>query len=422
MSLKNVRAHIGHRSLAVAMLCLSVAILAACGKTVPTPEPVTIVFSHSEADADFYTPLAIEFSESHPYTTVELRPKSGDLMGNIDVGEADAFAVNAIALSQLQERGDVVNLDQFIDLDDTFDLSDYYPSTVELLSSQGKHWAIPSGVDMYVMYYSRDLFDQYNVPFPQIGWSWDTFLNAALAIRDPDAGTFGYATVPVPFDAALFVYQHGGRIVDDFRGPLKAALDDPLTIEAMEWYAKLFHDYDVAPTPQQARETFAGGQYAVYDGIRRGKVGMWIGAFSERGGLTWPVEWQVDWGMVSVPRDLQAATYGWVEAYAISAESPHPDACWAWIRFLSERTTYRLMPARRSLAESDLYKQQVGTEIAAVARASLEHSMLIPPRVMAQLAQTGTIFFEAVGRIVTGEASPREAMEQAQRRAESTNP
>ena len=35
-----------------------------------------------------------------------------------------------------------------------------------------------------------------------------------LAQRDEDGRGFGYTTVPDHWDAILFVYQHGGRIVD----------------------------------------------------------------------------------------------------------------------------------------------------------------------------------------------------------------
>jgi len=41
-------------------------------------------------------------------------------------------------------------------------------------------WAIPAGVDMLVMFYNQDLFDQYDVPYPEVGWTWGDFLDTAL--------------------------------------------------------------------------------------------------------------------------------------------------------------------------------------------------------------------------------------------------
>lgn len=48
------------------------------------------------------------------------------------------------------------------------------------------------------------------------------------------------------------------------------------------WYAALFHEHDVAPTPDQLREAVGvSADYAAYVAIQRGQVGMWIGAASQ---------------------------------------------------------------------------------------------------------------------------------------------
>jgi hypothetical protein len=139
----------------------------------------------------------------------------------------------------------------------------------------------------------------------------------------------------------------------------------------------LYHEYDVAPTPQEARRAFGGGQYAIYDGLRHGNVGMWFGNLSERGGIGWPVEWFFSWGMAPLPRDVTSITQAQVEAYVIYAGTEHPDACWEWITFLSRQMLYRLMPARKTVAESSAWGQGVGQDVAAVARASMENAVLI---------------------------------------------
>jgi hypothetical protein len=38
-------------------------------------------------------------------------------------------------------------LDPFIEQDESFDLSDFYPATLETFTIEGKTWAIPYGVD-----------------------------------------------------------------------------------------------------------------------------------------------------------------------------------------------------------------------------------------------------------------------------------
>jgi multiple sugar transport system substrate-binding protein len=423
MPLSDLRASAGRLGLACAVIFLLLAHLSGCGGAVPTPESVTIAFVYPEADADHYEPLVQEFSERYPYIALELRPTTWDVLADLSADDADVFAPGVFTIRRLQEQGEILSLDPFIEQDASFELADFYPGTIELLTSEGKTWAIPVGIDMNVMYYSRDLFDQYGVPYPESGWTWDDFLDSALAIRDPDAGVFGYTTIPGYADTYVFVYQHGGRIFDDPRDPTRTTFDDPLTVEALEWYARLFHEYDVAPTQKEARAAFGGGQYGFYEGLRHGKAGMWMLTLSDRGGLTWPVEWYVDWGMAPLPRDVYPVTNIWGdEGYAISSQTQHPDACWQWILFLSKHMHYRLMPARRSLAESAAYEQLVGREVASVARASMENVVAVSSWNWFDFLEAMEIYEEAVDQIVNGDATPQEAMDWAQREAERVNP
>jgi len=123
------------------------------------------------------------------------------------------------------------------------------------------------------------------------------------------------------------------------------------------------------------------------------------------------------WGVVPLPRDAQSATLTLVEGYFVSSQAQHPDACWQWISFLSEQTSHRLMPARKSLAESAAYEQQVGSDVAAVARASMESAMLPSPRLV-EFGGVWEIFWTALDEIVSGRSTPEEAMISAQQEAE----
>jgi multiple sugar transport system substrate-binding protein len=405
-----------------AVMCAIVISLTGCTQATPTPELVTITFAHPEVDRERYEELAQEFNQAHPYITVELAPREWNRLDDVDGGDVDVFVTEPFDLIELQEQGSVLNLDPFIERDKALILSDFYAGTAELLTIEGRSWAIPGGLDVMVMFYNKDLFDQHNVPYPDVGWTWNDFLNAAVAISDPDAGTYGYVTTgPINslqyFDAALFVYQHGGRLIDDLDNPTRATFDDPLTIEAVEWYGELYHEYDVAPTPQEARRAFGGSQYALFNGLRNGNVGMWIGWLSDRGGLTWGVEWFVNWDMVTLPQDEQPITQADVEGYAIYSQTESPDACWEWIIFLTQEAGYRLMPARRSLAESTEYEQFVGENVATAAQTSIENAVMISPQLGA-FGEVLALFTQGVNMVIEEEATAQEAMGWAQQQAE----
>ena len=396
----------------VALAALVVFSQAACVRGTPTPEPVVITFAYPTPDTEFYQQLLVEFGRRYPHITVELQPKRGDMLSGISAGDADVFVSSQFALNWLQDQDGLLNLTPFIEQDGSFDLSDYYRGTVGLYTREGKTWAIPAGVDMMVMYYNRDLFDQYRVPYPESGWTWDDFLGATSVLRDPETDVFGYAPNLDLFDALTFIYQRGGRIFDDLENPTRTTFDDPLTIEALDWYTRLIFEYNVAPTPEQVQTLFGSG--GVRTGIYQNMVGVWSGMLSDRGGRSWSTEWSMRWGVVQLPRDVNAATLTLVEGYYVSSQAASPEACWDWISFVSQHIPRRQTPVRRSLAESPDYEQQVGSEVAEVVRASMEGALLLSPD-LAEFEEALGTFGQAFEAIMAQRSTPEEAMTWAQR-------
>ncbi len=399
-----------------ALLCaLAMALLfpiAGCARATPTPQPVSISFAHPQEDADAYRQLLQVFNERYPYITVELRSEENDMFGGLRRGEqADVLVNSQFAMGWLYEQKYILNLTPLIEQDPSFKTSDFYPGTIGLFNRDGKTWAIPAGVDTMVMYYNQDLFDKRGVPYPRTGWTWSDFLDAALAIRDPEARVFGYAAPGSGLDALTFIYQHGGRILDSLVSPTRSTFDDPLTIEALDWYARLFFGYNVAPTREQTAESFLQGD--VRAGIRDNQVGMWAGMLSERGGKLEGVPWTMRWGVVPLPRDREPAALTLIDGYYISARTQYPDACWKWISFLSQQMPGRQIPARKSLVESTEYKQKVGDDVAAATMASMEKVLLLSPR-LAEYEEVLTSFGKAFEAIMAQQSTPEEAMVVAQ--------
>lgn len=417
----------------VAIIGLVGVSLSGCAKPTPPPDPVTIKFAHPGYDEGYYEGLVPKFNEQYPHIIVTLESRRSSALGDLSAGDVDVLVTTPEILVGLQAQGQVLSLDPFFDQDESFAVADFYASAKDLLSVQGKTWAIPAGIDMLVMFYSKDLFDQNGVPYPEPGWTWSDFLSAGQAITDPDAGIYGYVisgttTDPDYFDAALFVYQHGGRLFDSLQAPTRTTFDDPLTVEALEWYAGLYHEYDIAPTPEEARKVFGGSQNAFYEGVRRGNVGMWIGEYSDRGGVGRRGEWSINWGMAPLPRDAQSLTQGTVEGYAIYAQTEHPDACWQWITFLGQQMSpdgehpHRLIPARRSVAESKVYEQLVGEEVAATAQVSTEGLVLINFAVFAEFGDAMDMFEDGIGEIIDEGADPQQVMTGIQQQLEGAGP
>ena len=242
------------RTLAV---CLAIFFLAGCAvltSPTPTPEPVVIHFAFPANLASYYDELIEQFNQEHPHITVERKTARSEETWRYLFRENQVdvfwFTSDGDLFQTLYEEGQVLNLTPLIQQSDAWDAQDFYPSLLEPYNIEGNTWALPAGVNLAVMYYNKDLFDRYNADYPAMNWTWDDLLMATLSTRDPDEGVYGL--VGQPIFVVPFVYQHGGQIVDDWRAPARLTLDDPLTIEAIEWYAAMIHDYDVMPSPQSA--------------------------------------------------------------------------------------------------------------------------------------------------------------------------
>jgi len=364
---------------AIGLLSLWLAACATPAPPAPTPEPVRIRFAYPADQEDYYDELIEAFNESHPYIEVERRTmRTLETWRHLfEQGEVDAlvFSGSDLVFAELVEEDALLDLGPLLDVD-PIDLDDAYPSILDPFTWGGSVWAIPHNVNLAVLYYNKDVFDQYGASYPEFEWTWDDLLQAATRIRDLDHDVYGL--VADPYFSIPLIYQHGGRIVNDWSVPTQLMLDDPLTIDAIEWFADLSLKYDVMPSPKTARETFGQNGGAGYIFWRR-RAGMYMGWFGDRGGESWGsgADWQMEWGMVPLPRDAQAATLGLVSAHAITAQTEHPDACWEWVAYLTGEMPPYGMPAFRSLAESDAYQKRVGDLAYEVALESIDAALII---------------------------------------------
>ena len=138
---------------------------------------------------------------------------------------------------------------------------------------------------------------------------------------------------------------------------------------------------------------------------------MYVGWLSDQGGETWGpgARWQMEWGVVPLPYDDQAATLGLVHAYAIATDSEQRDACWRWVTYLSEQIPPYTLPARRSIAESEAYEERVGAMRADAGLASIEGALIIGNS-FGELEVEMERFMAALESALNGDVLAREAM------------
>ncbi len=382
--------------------------LAACATPTPPPEPITIRLAAPAADQDQIKKLAEQFAKTHPGVTVEVLARRWDTITGLDVSGADVVLTTQFALDEMRSRGLLLSLDPLIAGDKGLNQADFLPGAARMFVDAGKTWALPAGLDVQVLYFNKELFDRRGVAYPNERWTRADFEQAARKLSDPDSASFGYAVITDFLDPILFIYQHGGRLVDDLEAPTRTTFTDPKTIEAVDWYARLLREPGIVLTAQNAGTVGAGNvQYTV----RSGKVGMWIAALSARGGRFDRAAWPMKWGMAPLPSDARTATMATAAGYAITTQCKRSLTCWQFIAFLSQQPIATFAPARRSLIKA---MSGQDAEVARIAQAAADNALMLRGGDINKLEKAIEVFMAALEQVIADKASAAEAMAAAQ--------
>jgi multiple sugar transport system substrate-binding protein len=311
----------------------------------------------------------------------------------------DAFAWPPDPSLTQGDEPQALNLSPLLDATPGLSLDDFYPNS--LFEWDSKLWGLPAEVDVQVLYYNKDIFDSEKVPYPRAGWNWNDFLQTAQLLttvqgQGPDrSGHFGLASEPLP-DVISFIYQHGGQPLD---------FDDLLTEEALQWYADLTLKHGVMA---QADDRWPA-QWGAYGLFPVQKAAMMIGFLVQRPDID-NLYWDFEWGVAPLPGDQTEAAYTYLRpGYYISSYSPHPQEAWEWIQFLTLHPLGAAIPARRSVATQQGFRELVGDEVANTALHALEHTT--PPIDTASIPQeTLQTYGSLIASVVQGKITAAEAM------------
>ena len=420
------RAHFARLVLTFCLLILALPTVG-CGSDglfAPTPEPVTLRVAYRESTVDLEA-LANQYHEENPNVTIELvvvDRYSNQLRDQIHSGTVDIFRAGLEGLDYV-EGGYIVPFDDIQLQDWTKIKDDYYEGVWEGLKVSGQQWGVPAGVDTFVTYASVDHALALDVTLPNGQWDMFEFLDIANSLNYPEglpyntsSRLFGFCSDPTTysFDPVIFTYLHGGHIVDDLGSPTMATLDEPLTIEATQWYSDLTNRYRVMPDSQEILRRFSRG--GIYEAQIRGNCGLWLGMYSSRGGLDSPYAWTVQWKMLPLPTDEDPMTLGLVEGYFVTKDCEQRQEALEFVRFLSDHweSSGQFLPPRLSQIESDEYQEAVGEEVAAVFTESSTKLVILPGGLSSALETVGEVYLRAVIEIVQKDLDAGMVLEEAQ--------
>ncbi len=131
----------------------------------------------------------------------------------------DVFWMHSNTAQMYMENDILLDLDPYIEKDETMDLSKYYQGIVDLYTrSDGKHFAIPKDHDTIALLYNKAIFDQYKVDYPTADWTWEDMYEAAKKITEGSKGeVYGMAMNTSNNQDGWYnlIYDYGGNVVGE---------------------------------------------------------------------------------------------------------------------------------------------------------------------------------------------------------------
>lgn len=244
------------------------------------------------------------------------------------------FTMSAGFVDQWISDGLIADIQDYVDQD--IDPEEYFTGTFDVVRNKesGRMHAFPFAFVETVLFYNRDAFDEAGVAYPEEGWTWDDFLDAAqkLTVDEDGDGTadqYGFWSFGRYAHVEPWVYQNNGRLLNENKTRFEP---DENAVEALAFLDSLIHEHQVAPEPKEM------------EGIRQqdvfglGMAAMWVDGAWNINNNREVIGDEINWAIAPLPRGPQAegdTTYGWPDSLSVASTCEHPDEAWEFIKFIT---------------------------------------------------------------------------------------
>lgn len=405
MKRHNCRSEIeGLRSLLVVIQTL-LAILLLSWSVAGQQVQLTIMAFEAAPWLAFHEKAIAEYEAANPNVKIELVP--GDvtklqvsLAGGVKV---DLFYHAGGVFNIPAHAGMLKSLDPLIAKDASFDLDDFFPNAVNAHRVDGAVYGLPQVVSPAVLITNRDLFDQAAVSYPS-DWTWNDLVTQGKKLTRDTNGDGQYDQYALSYQNfahynrwPIWVWAGGGKIFsEDGR---RVVLNDPKSVEALQFYVDLGLVHRIAPLPEDP--ILEGTNYT--DLFNNQQAAM----IPQTRYYQPPAD--MNWNLAHIPRGEQRSTTLITNFYGILEETRYPDEAWDFMKYLlKEAAQKRLLddaypavpayiPNARQLidADRDLPNQMLWIDAMNYARGPV-----YPP-----IQTWSSIVSEHFGRLSRGEIS-----------------
>ena len=278
--------------------------------------------------------LADEFESKNPNTKINIQVIGwNDYWTMLEAAATggslpDTFWMHSNEIHRYGSNGMLLSLNDYIKNSEVVDLKNFPEGLNEIYNINDNQYAIPKDFDTIGLWYNKKMFDEAQIPYPDETWNWDKLYEVSKKLTKADGSQFG-VLAPLHNQEGYynFVYQNGGDIITDDK---KSGYDNPITIEAMNYYFNLSKE-GLSPkifNDKERAEALQNGQAAM------GFFGSWnLGSFADNEYMAK----NFDVTVLPSSNDGKRATIFNGLGNAISAKTEHPEEAWKWVEYLSSK-------------------------------------------------------------------------------------
>lgn len=301
----------------------------------------------------------------------------------------DIIRLGGQQLPGFAARGVLEDLGPYVAADKEFNLADFLKAPLDGCRYRGTLFGLPDHFSPLILYYNASMFKAAGLDVPvnyyrKQNWTWDVFLDLARKLTkdlDGDGRIDQYGAMVDPTWNALwqsFVVMNGGQVYND--DLTRCKLDDPKSVEAIQFLADLRVKYGVCPPPDVMQ---AGNAWEL------GKVGMVFGWPSSQNRWGNMLNFEFDVAPLPKPKDGKYATVQTINVMSILRGSRHKQEAWKFLKFIVGEEVQRLrisdfyiVSARKAVAEEALVRRKLPCSSNAVILEAADFSfpLIAPPK------------------------------------------
>ncbi len=233
----------------------------------PSDKVMTLVNEFEDLNPDIDVDIQlVPFSQL--FQTIEVR-----LSGSSST--PDVYIVDGPLNSSYAIRGNLLELDEYFSEEE---LEPFFDSSIETATFNGNLYSIPYTTSSVGLYFNKEIFDEYGVPYPsetpgeRLTWEEVSEIAKKLTIdenNDGDNEIWGLIIEQIdrPYQLLPLVQSLGGEVISSDGLSTAGYLTSDEFLEASEYYWNLFNEWKVSPqglnTSSIAREYFGNGKAAM---------------------------------------------------------------------------------------------------------------------------------------------------------------